>query len=166
MPYLPTEPGVLALCRRSLDGLARQGAIVEECMPDYDMDRLWRTWLTFRHWALGGSKPLYDDPETRAELKPELVWEIEGSFDMPASRVAEAGIARRMRDAVREMSHYDEYDYLVVNDDFDGALAALTAIVGASRLRREVQRQRHAGLPRGLLRQRRGHRRRRDRRQL
>ena len=59
---------------------------------------------------------------------------------------AEAGIARRMRDAVREMSHYDEYDYLVVNDDFDGALAALTAIVGASRLRREVQRQRHAGL--------------------
>jgi guanylate kinase len=38
-------------------------------------------------------------------------------------------IARRMRDAVSEMSHYDEFDYLVVNDDFDAALADLRAIL-------------------------------------
>lgn len=46
-------------------------------------------------------------------------------------------IARRMRDAVSEMSHYDEFDYLIVNKDFDDALAELVAVVTAQRLRRE-----------------------------
>ncbi|MEQ8662788.1 MAG: guanylate kinase [Gammaproteobacteria bacterium] len=59
---------------------------------------------------------------------------------------AETVIARRMRDAGREISHFGEYDYLVVNDDFEGALAALTAIVGAARLRRGTQERRHAAL--------------------
>ena len=40
-----------------------------------------------------------------------------------------AVIARRMRDAVSEMSHYDEYDYLVINDDFQRALADLQRIL-------------------------------------
>ena len=44
-------------------------------------------------------------------------------------------IDRRMRDARSELSHFGEYDYLVVNDDFDQALADLRAIVGAERLR-------------------------------
>ena len=38
-------------------------------------------------------------------------------------------IARRMRDAVSEMSHYDEYDYLVINDDFQQALEDLQRIL-------------------------------------
>jgi len=38
-------------------------------------------------------------------------------------------IARRMRDAVSEMQHYDEFDYVVVNDDFELALADLRAIL-------------------------------------
>ncbi len=42
---------------------------------------------------------------------------------------AEAVIARRMRDAVAEMRHYDEFDHVVVNDDFQAALADLTAII-------------------------------------
>jgi guanylate kinase len=44
-------------------------------------------------------------------------------------------INRRMRDARSELSHFGEYDYLVVNDDFDQALADLRAIIGAERLR-------------------------------
>lgn len=60
-------------------------------------------------------------------------------------------IVRRMQDAQREMSHYGEYDYLVVNDDFDRALAALDAIVSAARLRRAVQETRHANLLAGLV---------------
>lgn len=38
-------------------------------------------------------------------------------------------IARRMRAAVAEMSHYKEFDHIVVNDDFEAALADLAAIV-------------------------------------
>lgn len=38
-------------------------------------------------------------------------------------------IARRMRAARAEISHYDEFDYVIVNDDFDQALADLLAII-------------------------------------
>jgi guanylate kinase len=51
----------------------------------------------------------------------------------------EETIERRMRDAVNEIIHYQEYDYLVVNDAFDCALVDLRAIVRASRLRSKVQ---------------------------
>ena len=92
--YLATEQGLIDLCERSLEGVTAHGAVVEKCMPAYDMARLWETWLTLRHWSHEGKRELYDDPQTRRLLKPELVWEIEGSFDMPASRVTEAAVAR------------------------------------------------------------------------
>ena len=60
-------------------------------------------------------------------------------------------IERRMRGALCEMSHYDEYDYLIVNDDFDAAVADLRAIVRARRLRTAVQSRFHASLLAGLL---------------
>ena len=46
----------------------------------------------------------------------------------------EAIIDRRMQDAAKEMSHYAEYDYLVINDDFNTALNALKSIILANRL--------------------------------
>jgi guanylate kinase len=60
-------------------------------------------------------------------------------------------ISRRMRDAISEMSHYGEYDYLVVNDDFETARADLHAIIVASRLRKVAQQTRQAELLKGLL---------------
>ena len=51
-------------------------------------------------------------------------------------------IQERMRQAVGEMSHYGEADYLLVNDDFDRALAELHIIVQAERLRLESQSSR------------------------
>jgi amidase len=92
--YLATEPGVLALCETGLQRLAEAGAIVEPCQPDYDMARLWETWLTLRHWTRHAMRPLYDDPKTRHLLKPEAIWEIEGSFDTSADQIYQAGTAR------------------------------------------------------------------------
>jgi len=63
----------------------------------------------------------------------------------------EATIARRMRDAEREISHYIEFDYLIVNDDFDQALQSLTAIVIAARHQRKHQVQIHQQLLSDLL---------------
>ncbi|MGI9261312.1 MAG: amidase [Woeseiaceae bacterium] len=111
--YLPMEPGVLDLCETALSGLTTHGAVIEECQPEYDMARLWQTWLTFRHWELSTAKVLYDDPETRALLKPEFVWEIEGSFDMTAARLMGAAIARaEWYAALRTL--FENYDILVV----------------------------------------------------
>lgn len=50
-------------------------------------------------------------------------------------------IDRRMQDAVTAMSHYAEYNYLVVNDDFNYALTELKAIILANRLTIEHQQQ-------------------------
>ena len=44
-------------------------------------------------------------------------------------------IDRRMQDAVNEMSHYAEFDYLIVNDDFDQALHELKCIIKVNSLR-------------------------------
>ena len=62
-------------------------------------------------------------------------------------------IARRMRDAVTEMRHYAEFDYLVVNDDFQQAQAELKSIVTANRLVKDRQQQQLADLLPGLLKQ-------------
>ena len=64
---------------------------------------------------------------------------------------SEAVIQRRLAAAREEMSHYDEFDYVIVNDVFDEAVAQMHAIFTASRLRREAQDARHAGLIAALL---------------
>jgi guanylate kinase len=60
-------------------------------------------------------------------------------------------IESRMAEAVEEMSHYVESDYLVVNDDFEQALAQLQAIVTSQRLATDRQRQRLTDLLDDLL---------------
>jgi guanylate kinase len=60
-------------------------------------------------------------------------------------------IARRMRDAVTEMSHYPEFDYLIVNDDFNLALNQLKSIISANRLLQTQQQQLLAPLLQNLL---------------
>ena len=64
---------------------------------------------------------------------------------------SEEVIAKRMAQAVAEMTHYAEYDYLIVNDDFDLALSDLKTIIRAERLRLSRQRLRHDGLITKLL---------------
>ena len=52
---------------------------------------------------------------------------------------SEQVVERRMADVRSELSHYPEYDYLVINDRFEAALAQLRAIVSAERLREPRQ---------------------------
>jgi guanylate kinase len=93
------------------------------------------------------------------EIFPDCV----GIFILPPSKKAllerltgrgtdsEEIIQRRMHDAEAEMSHYGEFDYVVINDDFDTALAELRAIVLAQRLRLGHQGERLKGLMEDLL---------------
>jgi len=60
-------------------------------------------------------------------------------------------IKRRMRDAVSEMSHYAEFDYIIVNDDFDIALQELGSIFMANQLRQLQQEQKLQNLLTELL---------------
>lgn len=62
-------------------------------------------------------------------------------------------VARRMAEASAELSHWAEYDYVVVNENVEESLAGLRAILSAERLRRDRQSGLSAfvrGLQKGL----------------
>ena len=87
-----------------------------------------------------------------------------GIFILPPSREAleermrkrgqdsDDTIARRLAAAREEMSHYHEFDYVIVNETFETAVWEMCSIFTASRLRRDAQAQRHAGMIESLLR--------------
>lgn len=81
-------------------------------------------------------------PPSRAELERRL--------RARASDSAEA-IKRRLHDSRTEIAHAEEFDYIIVNDDFDTALDDMQAIVRAVRLRAPLQRARHETLIAELL---------------
>jgi amidase len=112
--YLPTEPGLLKLCEENILHLEESGATVEDCVPEYSMETLWQTWLTFRHWIISGkAKPLYDNEAWRAELKPEIVWEIEGGLNITGEDVSQAGVARtHWYHALMKL--FGQYDFLAL----------------------------------------------------
>jgi guanylate kinase len=86
-----------------------------------------------------------------------------GIFILPPSHTAlkerltsrgqddERVIAQRIAEAKEEISHYVEADYLVINEQFDTALAELRAIVTCGRLTLAKQRDRHRQLLQDLL---------------
>ncbi len=58
-------------------------------------------------------------------------------------------IARRLRDALSDMSHWDEFDHIIINDDLQQAVAELEAVLagggetssrGSVALRRAISR--------------------------
>jgi guanylate kinase len=60
-------------------------------------------------------------------------------------------INKRMHEAISEMSHYVEFDYLIINDDFDEAKDNLASIIKGNRMLHEHQQQKHAELLAQLL---------------
>ena len=111
--YLAMEPGIIDLCESALHQLETSGSVVVPCTPDYELSRLWDTWLTLRHWSANWARPLYDDPAKRKLLKPEVVFEIEGSFGLTAERVYAAGMARTLW--FRALARlFEKYDFLAL----------------------------------------------------
>ena len=120
-----------------------------------------RTWVE-EQLATGIDVILEIDWQGAQQVKRQLP-ETLAIFVMPPSRETleqrlntrgqddEAIIAARMAEAVEEMSHYVESDYLVVNRDFDKALAELEAIMICTRLSIRRQQEALADLLQSLL---------------
>ena len=60
-------------------------------------------------------------------------------------------IEKRMNEATEQISHYKEFEYLIVNDQFAHALGELKALISAFRLRQTTQCRRHHNLIEALL---------------
>jgi len=81
-------------------------------------------------------------PPSRAELERRLRGRGSDSAEV---------IERRLRNSRGEIAHAHEFDYILVNDAFDEALAGMQAIVRAVRLRSSLQWRRHEALINELL---------------
>lgn len=75
------------------------------------------------------AKSIFILPPSLEELRQRLVKRAQDSEEV---------IANRMNKAQREISHYNEYDYCLINDDFDQTLNDLWSIINANRHTRVI----------------------------
>ncbi|MEM9724842.1 MAG: guanylate kinase [Pseudomonadota bacterium] len=71
-------------------------------------------------------------------ILPPSIEALEARLKGRAQDSAEV-VARRMEKAGQEISHWAEYDYVIINEELDASEAALTAILTAERRRRARQ---------------------------
>lgn len=91
---------------------------------------------------VAAAQSIYILPPSRATLEARLRTRNQDDDEV---------IANRMREAVSEMSHHGEADYIIVNDRFESALDDLRAILRTNRLRCPAQTVRLDGLIANLL---------------
>lgn len=134
--YLPMENGVLELCQKTFSDFQAIGCIVEAAHTDFDMQSLWDTWRTLRHWMVAGSLgAAYNDPQKRPMLKAEACWEVENGIRLSATDVFQASAKRS--EWYREIHRlFERYDYLLLPSaqvfPFDKTLAWPTHIEGVA----------------------------------
>jgi guanylate kinase len=123
-------------------GTARQGvAEAIEAGRDVVLEIDWQGARQVRE-RLPGAVAIFVLPPSRQALMERLTGRGQ---DHPEA------IARRTAQAALEMSHHAEFDHVVVNDDFDAALAALRRIVDATRTGRTLEALDHSALLAELL---------------
>ncbi len=106
---------------------------VEEALADgldvlFDID--WQGTQQVAQAARGDVASIVILPPSTRELERRLTRRAQDSSEV---------VARRMSKAADEMSHWREYDYIVVNDEIDDTVSQVTAILAAERLRRDRQ---------------------------
>ena len=87
-------------------------------------------------------KSIFILPPSLPELERRLIGRGQDSEEV---------IAERMSKAMSEISHYDEYDYVIVNDDFEKTLKDLQSILQSERLTKDYQQKQNAILIQQLL---------------
>jgi guanylate kinase len=92
--------------------------------------------------ALPDCKTIFILPPSRQELESRLRNRKTDSDEV---------IARRLRDAVSDMSHYAEFDYVIVNQEFERAVQELLAVFGGEGEKHRASRNELVPLVRDLL---------------
>ena len=112
--HMPFEPGVLELCRKALKSFEAFGCVVEEAVPDFPIEQVFKNWMVLRAWQAGGAiLDLYKDPAKRTLLKEEARFEVESLFKLGAADIVAAAFARTdWYQAVRKF--FERYDYFIL----------------------------------------------------
>jgi len=88
-----------------------------------------------------GTQQIYEkarDDLVRLFILPPSTMELERRLRSRAQDSDEV-VARRMSEAASEMSHWQEYDYVIVNRELDDSIAKARAVLAAERLKRSRQ---------------------------
>jgi len=137
------------------------GAFLESALVHGHHYATSRVWLEDE--MMRGNDVLLEIDVQGAEQVRRLIPDAVGVFILPPSwerlqeRLVGRGqdapevIARRLAAARVEMRRADEFDYVIINNDFASAVDDFSAVVRASRLRSAAQRARHPELYRNLL---------------
>jgi guanylate kinase len=110
----PKEPVMLALAKG------------QDVLFDID----WQGTQQLRQQAGDDLVSIFVLPPSHAELERRLRARAQDSDDVVAARMARAN---------NEISHWAEYDYVVINDDLDATLAKIKIILAAERMKRGRQ---------------------------
>jgi len=94
----------------------------------FDID--WQGTQQLAHNARSDLASVFVLPPSMAELERRLHTRAQDTAEVVRRRMAKAG---------DEMSHWREYDYIIVNHDLDESVRAVQAILTAERLRRDRQ---------------------------
>lgn len=94
----------------------------------FDVD--WQGTQQLTENARGDVASIFVLPPSMAALEDRLRYRAQD---------ADTEVAKRMSEAEAEMSHWPEYDYVIVNRDFERSVQAVQTILAAERLRRERQ---------------------------
>jgi guanylate kinase len=117
---------------------------VEEAMRAGELLLLEIDWQGARQVRarLPAARTIFVLPPARAALEARL---------RARSTDSEAVIARRLQDAAHDIAHWNEFDYVVINDNFDAAVGDLVAIVGERGGRLDAERPEVLRLTKELL---------------
>ena len=111
--HTPCDPKIIEVCRKAARRFESLGCTVEEAVPEFDLHAVWQAVIRLRAWQNGG--PLlgfYQDPATRALLKPEAVYEIETGLKQSSYDITAASVVRNeWTQAVRRF--FDRYEYFI-----------------------------------------------------
>jgi amidase len=112
--HTPCESAVLELGRTAMRTFESLGCIVEESVPDFDLEAVWQAVMRLRGWQQGVQLlTYYNDPNKRSQLKPEAIFEVEIGLRQSAYDISAASIVRtEWYNAVRRF--FERYDYFVV----------------------------------------------------
>ncbi|MBK4775713.1 guanylate kinase [Candidatus Pantoea edessiphila] len=91
---------------------------------------------------ISNTKSIFILPPSKNELNKRLLSRGQDNKEV---------ITLRMKKSIEEMRHYKEYDYLIINDDFNVALSELKSIICAERLNILRQTIRYKNLINNLL---------------
>lgn len=110
---MPTEPGVLDLCRSAFDAFTATGCSVEPVTELPDPAPAWDTFLLWRSWMVGSKYAgLHADPATRARIKPEAAYEVRRYQDLTAADIQRA-LEGRQQWYEQVCALLEDYDFLL-----------------------------------------------------